>query len=500
MSKSIWFDSAKSPQLQSFEGKASADVVVVGAGITGLTAADLLTMSGRKVIVLDMLEPGEGETGHTTAHLTVAFDRGYHTVANKIGEQAAALIAMASDSAIDWLESRSHGLRAGRFKRVDGWVYTESPDDVERLREEAAASSEAGLRCTFEDRAPLPYTTVGAIHYPQQAQFHPLEFAYALIADLRRRGCSLFSGSKVVSVDDGSPCRVTLENGAEVTAKDVIVATNVPVIDRVVLQTRLYAYRTYAIALPAKQDDSDGLFFDTMDPYHYIRTQETSEGRFLMVGGEDHRTGTETDTEIHFSNLHDYANERFGQREMTHHWSGQVIETPDGLPFAGLNPGAGHVYIATGYEGQGFTMGVASAGAIANLIAHDSSPLAELLSPKRVELLASAKKYLTENLEFPLHFLPDRLTHSDVSADSVDEVPNGEGRIVEIDGKKAAAYRDDDGNLHLCSTICPHLGCDVRWNQAESSWDCPCHGSRFDPRGKVRNGPARRDLAPFGKE
>ncbi|MBW3672375.1 MAG: FAD-dependent oxidoreductase [Acidobacteria bacterium] len=495
MSRSIWLATSEAPQLQRFDGRASADVVVIGAGITGLTAADLLTASGQKVIVLDMLEPGEGESGHTTAHLTVAFDEGYHSISKSIGDDAATLIAGASESAIDWLEKRCRSLETGRFERVGGWVYTESADDVEMLQKEATASREAGLRCSFEDRAPLPFSNAGAIHYPDQAKFHPLEFCYGLISDLRRRGCSLFAGSKVVKVEDGSPCRIELENGGEITARDVIVATNVPVIDRVLLQTRLYAYRTYAIAVPAADTDPQGLFFDTMDPYHYIRTQDTADGRFLIIGGEDHRTGTETETERHFANLHAYTTERFGRREMTHHWSGQVIETPDGLPFAGLNPGAEHVYIATGYEGQGFTMGVTAAGAITNLITGGENPLTELLSPKRKEVLASAKTYITENLEFPAHFLADRLTHSDVSAESLEDVPTGQGRIVEIDGRKAAAYRDDEGKVHLLSTVCTHLGCDVRWNKAESSWDCPCHGSRYDRDGEVLCGPATSPLS-----
>lgn len=493
MSRSLWFSSTESPVFSQFEGHDSADVVIVGGGITGLVAADLLTAAGKKVIVVDMLRPGAGETGHTTAHLTSAFDRGYDTISRKISHEAATLIASASESAIEWLERRSRTLGAGRFQRVDGWLYTESGDDVESLRREHAASAAAGLRCSFVERAPLPFGNHGAVQYHDQGKFHPLEFLHALIADLQERGCRLFGDSKVVKVEDGSPCVVELDNGGRIEATDIVVATNVPVINRILLQTRLYAYRTYAIALPASNDDPDGLFFDTMSPYHYIRTQETSEGRFLIVGGEDHRTGTETETGVHFENLHRYANERFGDRQITHQWSGQVIETPDGLPYAGRNPGAGHVFVATGYAGQGFTMGTASAGLIASLVTGESHPMEKLLSPKRIELRA-LKRFITGNLEYPRHLLPDRLTNINVSADSVDAIPKGEGRIVKVDGKKAAAYRDEAGALHLLSTICPHLGCDVRWNQAEASWDCPCHGSRFDPLGSVRNGPARRDL------
>ena len=495
MSKSVWFGGIESREFPRFNGKGEVDVVIVGGGITGLAAADLIARSGRSVIVVDMRQPGEGETGHTTAHLTVAFDRGYQTVAKKIGEQAAELIAIASASSIDWLEARSRALGSGRFERVDGWIYSEAEKDVKWLVEEATASVNAGLDCRWEDHAPLPFTTKGAIRYPRQARFHPLEFCYALIDDLQKRGVTFHGDSKVVEVEDGSPCRVKIEGGGEITARDVVVATNVPVIDRVVMQTRLYAYRTYAIAVAATGDDPDALFFDTMEPYHYIRIQDTPDGKFLIVGGEDHRTGTETETERHIENLEAYTTERFGKRETKYHWSGQIIETPDGLPYAGLNPGAEHVYVATGYEGQGFTMGVASAGTIANLILREENALAELLSPGRIEIAAGAWKYLKENLEFPLHFLPDRLTRSDVNAPSTDEVPRGEGRIVAIDGEKCAAFRDEAGQVHLLSPVCPHLGCDVRWNGEESSWDCPCHGSRFDPKGKVLNGPARRDLS-----
>lgn len=494
MSMSLWFASSEALEVPNFSGNARADVVVVGAGITGLVAADLLTTAGRSVIVVDMMGPGRGETGHTTAHLTVAFDRGYATIGSKIGEDAARLIARASESAVDWLEARSKALGAGRFSRVDGWLYCETEDDAEWIEKEHRASVEAGLRCTLEDAAPVPYPTARGVRYFRQGQFHPIEFSHALVADLQRRGCRLYGGSKVEAVDDGEPCRVHLDGGMVIETGDVIVATNVPVIDRVLMQTRLYAYRTYAIAVDAREDDPEALLFDTMDPYHYIRTQQTAQGTFLIIGGEDHRTGTEEDTTARFEALERYATERFGRRETRYRWSGQVIDTPDGLPYAGLNPGAEHVYIAAGYAGQGFTMGTAAAGTIVESIEGRESALSELLSPKRVEIRGGIKRYVTENLEFPTHFLADRLTHGNVTSDSLDEIPPGEGRIVEIDGKKAAAFRGPDGELRLLSTICPHLGCDVRWNDAESSWDCPCHGSRFDPSGKVLNSPARRDL------
>jgi glycine/D-amino acid oxidase-like deaminating enzyme/nitrite reductase/ring-hydroxylating ferredoxin subunit len=494
MSESVWFGTVEAPAAEPLAGDTECDVAIVGAGITGMVTADLVSSAGKRVLVLDMLQSGEGETGHTTAHLTEMFDQWYRRVVRDFSKEEAGLIARASRAAIDWIAKRSTELGGCGFDWVDGWLYDESGSDLDKLKEEVEAAIEAGIRASYHEQVPLPFPVAGGVRFERQAQFHPLEFLFRLIRDLKSRGVEIYSGTRVTNVEEeNGHCLLETERGT-VRAAHAVFATNVPVIDRLVMQTKLYAYRTYAIAVPAVAGDPEGLFYDTMEPYHYTRRQKIDERSWLIVGGEDHRTGTETDTEKHYAALGAYVAERFGSREIAYRWSGQVIETPDGLPFIGRNPGADRVWIATGFAGQGFTMGVAAAGLISNLIEGRENPLESLFDPSRVKPIAGGKRYVTENLEFPLHFLKDRLSRTNVDAKSLDEVGVEEGKIVKVGGRKLAAYRNEQGELHLMSTVCPHMGCDVRWNRAESSWDCPCHGSRFSPQGEVLNGPARSGL------
>jgi Rieske Fe-S protein len=257
------------------------------------------------------------------------------------------------------------------------------------------------------------------------------------------------------------------------------------------VHTMVAPYRTYAVASPETGDHPDGLFWDTADPYHYIRWQETNEGTFLIVGGEDHRVGENDDTEAAFARLQEYVRTCFGPREIRYRWSGQVIEPHGGLPLIG---GADRVYIATGYSGQGMTFGTAAAMLVADLIEGTANPWAALFDPAHVRPHMTTREFITENLHFPAHLAADRLASQDVEAKTTDEVLAGEGKIVSVEGKKIAAYRDDAGTLHCVSPVCTHMKCDVAWNTAEKTWDCPCHGSRFTPDGEVLNGPASAPL------
>jgi Rieske Fe-S protein len=268
-------------------------------------------------------------------------------------------------------------------------------------------------------------------------------------------------------------------------------ATNVPIVGFTHVHTKAAAYRTYALAFSDTGHHPDGLFWDTADPYHYTRWQETDDGTYLIVGGEDHRVGEEEDTEGCFTRLGDYARQYFGSHPLRTRWSGQVIEPHGGLPLIG---GSGNLYISTGYAGQGMTFGTAGAMLIADLVSGIDNPWAKTFDPARVHAHMTVREFITENLGFPKHLVADRLTSHDVEAKAFDDVHTGEGRIIEVDGRKIAAYRSDSGKLHCVSPVCTHMKCDVAWNPAERTWDCPCHGSRFTPEGDVLNGPAHKPL------
>jgi Rieske Fe-S protein len=297
----------------------------------------------------------------------------------------------------------------------------------------------------------------------------------------------------MMKVDEGEPCLITTDKGT-IKAKDVIVASNVPTTNRIMLQTKLANYRTYCIAVREREPrDLRGLFWDIDDPYHYVRSAEFNGVPHLIIGGEDHKTGQGEDTTLHFQKLEDWAHERFDIDHVTHRWSGQVVETVDGLPYIGRNSLSDHIFVATGFSGTGLTFGTVSAMLISDLILGVENPWTEIYQATRVKPLAGIKDYLAENIDFPSHLIGDRV--SPAKETDTHRLRENQGAIVRIGGEKVAAYRDPQGELHVLSPVCPHMGCYVHWNEAETSWDCPCHGSRFSPTGHLLNGPTVHDLA-----
>lgn len=488
-STSLWDATSPSPQFPSLDGDLHVDVAIVGAGITGITAALLLAEKGKRVAVIEKETVGSGETGNTTAHITVAIDARYHYVKRHYSREEAKLVADASRASLEKIAElvQRYGIDC-HFKRVPGYLYTEKRKYVAELKSEAAAAREAGLDAQYVNDVPLPFDTRGAVLWPDQARFHPREYLAALARHAAAAGVQIFEHSFATMVDSGV---VETERG-KVTADAVFMATHVPIAGFTHVHLKSAAYRTYAIGYSNNGGSThEGLFWDTADPYHYTRWQETDAGTFLIVGGEDHRVGEEEDTEGSFARLREYTRESFGVRPERFRWSGQIIEPHGGLPLIG---GAKDVYISTGYSGQGMTFGTAGAMLVSDLILGMSNPWADVFDPMRNRPHVTTKEFITENMHFPAHLLSDRLTAAGVEAKSMEEVGNGEGKIVKVDGKKVAAYRDDQGALHCLSPICTHMKCDVAWNSAERTWDCPCHGSRFTPTGDVLNGPAHEPL------
>ncbi|MFL6247501.1 MAG: FAD-dependent oxidoreductase [Thermoanaerobaculia bacterium] len=489
--QSLWRATSSMPRFDAFRGDLHVDVAIVGAGITGLTAALLLAERGRTVAVLEKETIAAGETGNTTAHITVAIDARYHYVRRKYSAEEARLVADASRASLEKIAELVQRYSIDcRFRRVPGYLYTEKRKYVSELKNEAAAAREAGLDAQWTTDVPLAFATRGAVLWPNQAQFHPGQYLSGLASAAKLAGVKIFEQTLVTNIEDGQPCVVETGHG-RLTAGAVFMATNVPVVGFTHVHTFAAAYRTYAIAFEETGPHPDGLFWDTADPYHYTRWQETDQGTFLIVGGEDHRVGEEEDTEGCFSAVNTYASEYFGTHRERYRWSGQIIEPHGGLPLMG---GSGNLYISTGYAGQGMTFGTVGAMLTADLITGVANPWAGVFDHKRVRPHATTREFILENLHFPGHLIPDRLTSMDVEAQSTDAIPAGEGQIIKIEGRKVAAYRDEAGALHCVSPVCTHMKCDVAWNGAEKTWDCPCHGSRFTPDGDVINGPAHEPL------
>jgi glycine/D-amino acid oxidase-like deaminating enzyme/nitrite reductase/ring-hydroxylating ferredoxin subunit len=500
---SVWADTAL-PHFPPLERDTTTDVCIVGAGIAGLSAAYEVVSRGRSVVVLDDGGIGSGETGRTTAHLATAIDDRYSTITRYHGAHGAALAAESHAAAIARIEQiiAAERIDCG-FERVDGYLIPGPNHDADFLREERHAAAMAGLRDTeLLERAPETGFPPGpCLRFRGQAQFHPLGYIAGLADAIVRRRGRIHCGTHVTDVADGEPVRIETASGRTVLATDAVVATDTPINDRFTIHTKQAPYRTYVVAaLVPRGAIAHALLWDTADPYHYARLAPAPDGAgvspqdFLIVGGEDHKTGQDSAApEDRFRRLEQWMRARFPMAgPVDFRWSGQVLEPVDGVAFIGLNPGDRHTYVHTGDSGMGMTHGVLGGMLNADLIAGRTNRWAPLYDPAR-RTLRAAEEFLKENLNVAVQY-GDWVSPGDVH--DADRIPPGEGAVVRAGLHKVAVYRAPDGALHASSAACTHLGCVVRWNAAEKSWDCPCHGSRFDPLGAVLNGPAVSPLTP----
>jgi glycine/D-amino acid oxidase-like deaminating enzyme/nitrite reductase/ring-hydroxylating ferredoxin subunit len=437
---------------------------------------------------------GSGETGRTTAHLSNVIDDRYTEIERLHGERGARLAAESHTAAITCIEDTvsKEGISCD-FQRVDGHLILSPEHEEQLLLEEQAAAQRAGLtKVELLKQAPLSRVDRPCLRFPQQAQFHPLGYVAALADLIVKHGGQIYTQTHATDITDGPTVRVKTASGLTVESKAVVVATNTPINDRVAIHTKQAAYRSYVVGfIIPRESVPRGLYWDTQDPYHYVRLQRYNDSEdVLIVGGEDHKTGQADDTDRH-SRLIAWARGWFPMATMAaFQWSGQIMESIDGLAFIGRNPGDHNVYVATGDSGMGMTHGTIAGMVLADLIGGRANPWAELYDPARVRVRA-ATEFARENINVAGQYMrwvkPGEV-------ESPEEIFPGQGAIVSKGATKLAVYRDSAGRAHMRSAVCPHLRCIVTWNGNEQTWDCPCHGSRFDRYGKVLNGPSNTDL------
>lgn len=494
MNASLWMTSADLPAFGALDRDATADILVIGGGIAGLTTALLLQEAGRSVMVVDANRIGMGETGYTTAHITEILDVHYADLEHKFGQAKALLAAESSRAAIKQIEEIVERIGAvdSAFSRLPGYLFAATPEQRNLLDSEFASLRRMQADVSWTDSTPLPFETFGSVRIENQAQFHPLAYIKAQATHLVNQGGQIFENTRVLDVEDGNPCSVKTQFGT-VKANAVFVLTNVPISNRVAIHTKIAAYRTYVIAAPVPSRPLErALYWDFAKPYHYIRQHETRHRTSIVVGGEDHKTGHERETQLCWLRLENYARENLGIDTISHRWSGQIIEPCDGLPYVGVNTAAKNIYVATGFSGTGMTFGTLAAMILRDQFLKRDNRYSELYDATRVNPLAQSRRFVNENVDYPKEVIRNRIATGEVK--SADEIPAGEGRVMRVRGHMLAVYRDDTNNVHVRSAVCTHLGCFVKWNTAEKSWDCPCHGSRFGVDGKVINGPATREL------
>jgi glycine/D-amino acid oxidase-like deaminating enzyme/nitrite reductase/ring-hydroxylating ferredoxin subunit len=497
-----FWKTASIPSYPRLDGDLNVDVAIVGGGITGLTAAYLLASAGRTVAVLERRRCAAVDTGHTTAHLTMVTDLWLSELVKTFGRphaQAAWDAGLAALAQIDAIAR--HEQIACDFQWVPGYLHAprglRAADESAAMKKEAELALELGFDAEFLEA--VPFARTPGVRFDNQARFHPGKYISGLTRALTERGGRIFEESEAREFSSDPP-RITV-NGHQVTCQHVVSATHTPLVglsnvaSASLLQTKLALYSTYVVAGRApRQAVPDALFWDTGDPYTYLRLEPQDDSDLVIIGGEDHKTGQADDTTERYERLERVLRTLVPQVDITHRWSGQVIETTDGLPYIGET--AERQFAATGYSGNGMTFGTLGGMMAADYVLGRQNPWSGLFDPGR-KILGAAWDYLRENKDYPYYLIRDRFAGAE--ARPLRSIKRGTGEVIEHGGENVAAYRDESGAIALRSAICTHMGCLVDWNEAERTWDCPCHGSRFDPRGGVLAGPAESPLPEVPK-
>ena len=503
-SNTFWIDSVPGLKFAPFQSDLDeADIVIIGAGIAGLSVGYCLADAGRRVVILEDGYIGSGETGRTTAHIVNALDDRYTEIEKYHGEHGSRLAAQSHTAAIEFIDKTVLKEKIDcDFRRVNGYLFLHESDSIETLQNELRATHRAGIETSLLHNVPgIEFEKGPCLLFPNQAQFHPLKYIQGLAKAIIQKGGKIFTQTHV---DEIRKHRVVIGDRV-LKANNIVVATNTPINDMFTMHTKQFPYRSYVIgAIVPKGHIKPALWWDTGDqdsrwitmPYNYVRVQQYND-RFdlLICGGCDHKTGQadEEPSSHHdqYAVLENWARKRFpAMREIIYRWSGQVMEPLDSLAFIGLNPGDDDIYIVTGDSGNGMTHGTIAGMLIGDLINGKDNPWAKLYNPSRITL-KTAGEYLKEVGSMAAQYL-DFLSAGDI--ESAKNLEKGQGGILAVGMKKVAVYKDLSGTLHAFSAVCPHLGCVVHWNTTEKSFDCPCHGSRFSCEGKVINGPAVTDL------
>ena len=496
---SFWQDTSSTPSFPSLGRDLRVDVAVIGGGITGITAAYLLAKGGQRVALLERWRLLKGDTAHTSAHLTCVTDTRLTRLVHDFGRDHGGAVwdaGLAALAAIDG-HVRAESIDCD-FAWVPGYLHLppdHSDADIEAIRADVALAGELGFDTAFHDRTPIHGTP--GLQIASQARVHPLKYLTGLVHAAQQHRCEIFEMSDVEAVED-DPLTV-VANGRRVACDRLVIATHNPIaglagfVKATAFQTKLALYTSYVVGGHVPPGlVTDGLFWDTADPYHYLRLAPGHGADLVIYGGEDHKTGQEPDTPDRFERLESKLRALIPDIALSHRWSGQVIETHDGLPYIGET--AALQFVATGYGGNGLTFGTLGAIMAADWACGRANPWSGLFDAGRTNIRHGIWNYISENKDYPYYMVRDRFAGA--QGQTLRALARGEGRILDLDGQRVAAYRGSDGEVSLRSPVCTHMGCLVGWNAADRSWDCPCHGSRFAPDGQVMSGPAESPLSP----
>jgi glycine/D-amino acid oxidase-like deaminating enzyme/nitrite reductase/ring-hydroxylating ferredoxin subunit len=488
--ESVW-EGITLPQFDQIKNNQTTETCIVGGGITGISIAYQMAKRGHKVMLIEAFKFGSGQTSRTTAHLTCQLEKQFIDLLKIHDEKLVRTLLDAHRSAIDIIEATINSENIScDFKRLDGYLFKGENFDEDKMRIEQQAARKSGIDLDFVKVTPLLNKPVSSLRFPRQAQFNPLKYIRGLLRVLKELDVKTFEGTHINDIhQEDKKWKLITDGGFSIECKNLIVATNTPVNNRFHIHTRQYAYRTYAMAFKLSQPiKEEMLLWDTEDPYHYIRFVNDT----LVVGGEDHRTGQDPKHDP-FEAIEKWSRENFSNiKEVEWKWSGQIFEPMDYIGFIGRNPGLeANCYIATGASGIGMTSSAIAGAIIPDLIDKGTHQWASLFDPCRPPV-KGIKAFFHENVNVAIQY-KDWVTPSEVSSEV--DIPVDSGRVIREGLTKNCVYHEDGDHFETKSAVCSHLGGIVHWNEIEKTWDCPCHGSRFNTKGKVIEGPAISDLA-----
>ena len=480
-------------------GTKTYDALVVGAGITGLTTALLLQQAGKQVAIAEAHSPGFGTTAGTSAHINTFADTTYPEAESAFGEEGAKLFAEAIKEGFELIKDQAAALKIDcDLEDKPGYLYAENETEVKQLDEIYQGAVKVGVAVSYTGEVPTPVPFQKALIWEGQAQFHPLKYLQGLRKAFIAAGGVIFENTLVTAVETMDGIHTALYSAGKINAKAVIYATHMPP-NINVFNFECAPYRSYVMAVKLKNGQyPDALIYDSQEPYHYVRSHSIEGEQLLIAGGLDHKTG-HGDPEKAFADLEKYIRQYYQLSSVKYRWSSQYYVPVDGLPYIGQMPmAAAGMYCATGYNGNGMMLGSVAGKLLSDLVLGIANKYEKLFSPSRIKPVDSFSEFVKENADVAYHFVADRFGIHE--SDSLKRLAPGSGKVMEVEGKKIAAYRDEAGVIYALSPVCTHAACIVNWNGEEKSWDCPCHGARYDIYGDVLTGPATRPLAMIARE
>lgn len=497
---SLWQDTTTHDPVKSSKPIRRYNVIIIGAGITGLTTALMLQSAGKQCLIIEATAVGFGTTSGTSAHLNTVLDTPYTDIIKDFGMDAAILTATAAKEALQIIENfvSQYNIDCD-FELCDGYMYATDAKEGEELDKLLNGIREVGLPGQYISDIPAPMKFTKAIKFGQQGRFHPLKYLTALLSAYQQLGGHLLEDCIVTKVIDGDNLQqVWTANSPVYEADEVVYATHTPPGIHL-LTFKLAPYRSYVMGfqLDPPQHYPEDLIYDMKEPFHYLRKAKYKNEDILIVGGQDHKTGHHDNTDFNFAELEAFVKAQYPVRKRLYKWSSQYYESTDGLPYIGYFPGKRNKrqFVATGYSGNGMIFGTLSAHIISGLILKGNSVYQDLFSPSRVKPVAGFQSFVSENVDVVKHFMVDRLSITKI--ESAIELARGQGEVVNLEGQRVGLYKDIDGKLYGVDPVCKHAGCVVNWNNTERSWDCPCHGARYAPDGTLLTGPATEGLHPI---